>query len=141
MTTQFMCEATVADGVALTAEDVHFMCQTVHEGNRAWCVRQGDHSQACWEDAPDWQKSSCLMGIMFQLNRLDQPSNPAASHNSWSVCKIQDGWVYGAVKDEVAKTHPCLVSFDKLPPEQQFKDSLFEALTRTVFNKLKEARA
>lgn len=32
--------------------------------------------------------------------------------------KIADGWKYGEAKDPEAKTHPCLVPFDKLPEFQ-----------------------
>jgi len=31
-------------------------------------------------------------------------------------------------KDAVAKTHPCLVDYDDLPPAQQAKDALFAAV-------------
>lgn len=123
----------VPTGHVLQASDVMFIAHTVHEGNRAWCIRQGDMSQPTWESAPDWQRSSCVQGVLFQLGRLDQPSDPAASHNSWSEVKVKEGWVYGEVKDPEAKTHPCLVPFEELPAEQQFKDVLFETLVREVF--------
>jgi hypothetical protein len=29
--------------------------------------------------------------------------------------KIADGWVYGKEKDEMLKTHHCIVAFEKLP--------------------------
>jgi hypothetical protein len=49
--------------------------------------------------------------------------------------KVDEGWVYGAVKDPEAKTHPCIVPFDQLPREQQAKDFIF----RAVVHALKEA--
>lgn len=53
---------------------------------------------------------------------------PEASHLSWMKQKLEEGWVYGEVKDPEAKTHPCLVPFDQLPREQQAKDFIFRAV-------------
>lgn len=39
---------------------------------------------------------------------------------------------YGQVKDANAKTHPCLVPFDQLPRDQQFKDRLFRTIVHAV---------
>jgi hypothetical protein len=39
--------------------------------------------------------------------------------------RLNAGWQYGPVKDALLLTHPCLVDYDKLPPEQRVKDSLF----------------
>lgn len=57
-----------------------------------------------------------------------------ASHDNWMAEKVADGWVYGEVKDPAAKTHPCIVPFDQLPPEQQFKDRLFATIVRTCLS-------
>ncbi len=46
--------------------------------------------------------------------------------------KIDAGWVYGPQKSEVAKTHPCLVSYDQLPPVQRKKDRLFFAIATAL---------
>ena len=97
----------------------------VHEINRAYCAGLGDDSQPTWEDAPDWQKNSAVAGVKFHLENPDAPAS--ASHDSWLRQKEAEGWVYGEVKDAEAKTHPCMVPFDKLPTEQQVKDFLFKA--------------
>ena len=36
------------------------------------------------------------------------------------------------MKDEGAKTHPCLVPFDELPEGQQLKDVLLVAIIQTL---------
>ena len=46
--------------------------------------------------------------------------------------KVKDGWVYGEVKDTIAKTHPCLVPFEQLPEFQQKKDKLFRAIVNAL---------
>lgn len=100
-----------------------------HEVNRAYCQALGDNSQPAWEDAPQWQRDSAMLGV-----NLHTESNvgPEASHQSWFAQKVADGWVYGDVKDPEAKTHPCMVPFADLPREQQAKDFLFRAVVHAL---------
>lgn len=104
-------------------EAIAFLCHTV---NRAYCRSIGDDSQPQWHDAPDWQKESAIAGVKYRLENPD--SSPADSHNSWLKQKEQDGWKYGPVKDPAKKEHPCYVPYDQLPPEQRFKDLLFQCV-------------
>lgn len=101
-----------------------------HEANRAYCVSIGDHSQPTWDDAPSWQKESCYTGVLKIASH--EITRPEQSHESWSAQKLAEGWVYGTVKDPVAKTHHCLVPFTELPPEQQTKDVLFFSIARAL---------
>jgi hypothetical protein len=100
-----------------------------HEVNKAYCESQGDTSQPSWEDAPDWQKSSALMGVDLHFT---QNVGPQASHETWMAQKVGEGWVYGEVKDPEAKTHPCIVPFDQLPVAQQAKDFIFRAVVHAL---------
>lgn len=106
------------------------IARVCHEVNREWCLYQGDESQAPWEFAPDWQKESCLAGVGFVLENVT--AGPSASHESWMRHKVADGWIYGPTKDPEAKTHPCMVPFEDLPPEQQFKDRLFRTVVLSM---------
>jgi len=106
--------------------EVEQIARVCHEANRAYCAALGDFSQTEWNLAPTWQKDSAIKGVQFVLANPDAPAS--ANHDSWSAQKIEDGWVYGEVKDAGAKTHPCLVPFDKLPLEQQAKDVLFRSV-------------
>ena len=45
--------------------------------------------------------------------------------------KLANGWVYGNVKDPVAKTHPCITAYENLSKEKQVKDYLFIAVVRS----------
>lgn len=38
------------------------------------------------------------------------------------IAQRQAGWRYGPRKDNDAKTHPCLVPYAQLPPDEQDKD-------------------
>lgn len=94
-----------------------------HEANRQLCLLNGDTSQPSFNDAPDWQRESALLGIEAILT--GRVTEPWHSHQSWSEHKAAEGWRFGPIKDPVAKTHPCLVPFAELPEHQQLKDSLF----------------
>lgn len=102
------------------------LARTCHEANRAWCAYLGDDSQLPWDEAPQWQRDSAVNGVRFVV--ANPEAGPSASHDSWLSEKVADGWVYGEVKDPEAKTHPCIVAFDELSPEQQFKDILFRTI-------------
>jgi hypothetical protein len=97
-----------------------------HEANRVWCFVNGDQSQRPWPDAEEWQRDSAVKGVLFRLENSDAGHD--AQHNAWMQDKINDGWVYGEVKDAEAKTHPCIVPFDQLPEFQQKKDAIFAAI-------------
>ena len=111
----------------LTREEVAQIC---HEANRAYCLAIGDDSQLPWEECPDWQKESALMGV--DLHASGEDHGPEVSHESWMAQKLADGWVYGEVKDAEKKEHPCLVPFAELPIEQQAKDYIFAAIVKTA---------
>lgn len=111
----------------MTPDQIARVC---HNVNRAACAAYGDNSQVAWEDAPDWQKDSAILGVHFTIDNPDAP--PAASHESWLRQKEADGWKYGAVKDAEKKEHPCFVPYDQLPVEQRLKDYLFQAVVRSL---------
>ena len=97
-----------------------------HEANKVWCEINGDSTQKNWEDAEKWQQDSALVGVDFRLANPDAKED--AQHNAWMQDKVNDGCVYGEVKDAEKKTHPCIVPFEQLPEFQQKKDKLFCAI-------------
>ena len=108
--------------VEYTREQIAAIC---HNVNAAYCLAIGDDSQPSWDDAPDWQKESAMLGVDLHM---DNDVGPQASHESWMRQKLDDGWVYGEVKDPDAKTHPCIVNFKDLPQDQQAKDFIFRSI-------------
>ena len=108
------------------------IAKVCHEVNRAYCEALGDSSQVPWDLAPQWQKDSAMMGVELHLGNHE--AGPQASHECWMAQKLAEGWVYGEVKDEAAKTHPCMVSFDDLPKEQQAKDFIFRGVVLALVN-------
>lgn len=106
------------------------IAKVAHDANRAYCQTIGDDSQPAWEDAPQWQQDSARRGVEFCLANPDAP--PSANHDSWLKVKEADGWVYGETKDPEAKTHPCMVPYERLPVNQQKKDALFKAIVAAL---------
>jgi len=118
-------------GLANKMQHVEYIAAICHEANRAYCKGIGDNSQPSWNDAPDWQKNSAVDGVKFHIE--NPKAGAEGSHNNWMKQKEADGWKYGAVKDPEKKEHPCMVSYNKLPAEQQIKDSIFIGLVHSLY--------
>lgn len=105
------------------------IAQVCHEANRALQLISGDPAPSpCWDDAPEWQRASAIEGVA----KARAGHGPEQLHESWCEFKVADGWIYGMVKDEVAKTHPCLVDYSELPPEQRIKDDVFAGIVKAL---------
>lgn len=105
------------------------IARVTHEANRAVQMVTGDPAPSPpWDEAPDWQRDSAIAGV----RAARQGRTPEESHLGWMAQKEADGWVYGEVKDEHAKTHPCLVPYRELPPEQQAKDHVFVGIVEAL---------
>ena len=115
--------------------DRTLIARVAHEINRAYCASLGDTSQPAWEDAPEWQKASALVGVSMHLANPD--ATPEQSHESWLAQKVAEGWKYGPVKDAEKKEHPCFRPYAELPAEQKAKDYLF----RGVVHALRDVKA
>ena len=87
-----------------------------------------------WCDAPSWQRESAIKGVEYTINNID--ATPEDSHENWMKQKIEDGWVFGSVKDAKLKEHPCMVDYDKLPTEQRSKDYIYQAIVKTLIIRL-----
>ena len=45
------------------------------------------------------------------------------THEVWSMNKIEQGWIYSEQRDDIARTHPCLTSFERLPLNEKKYDT------------------
>lgn len=112
--------------------NIENIAMVAHEINRAYCRAIGDDSQVPWDEAPEWQKESCMNGVAFHQD--GEEKSPEESHANWMAEKEADGWVYGEEKDVEKKTHPCMVPFNELPEQQRVKDFIFSAVVAAMSN-------
>lgn len=45
-------------------------------------------------------------------------------HDTWAAQRMKDGWVYGKVRDDSLRQHPCLIPYDQLSEEEKEYDRL-----------------
>jgi hypothetical protein len=44
------------------------------------------------------------------------------AHDLWAVQRLNDGWSLGANRNDMAKTHPCLLPYEDLPESEKVYD-------------------
>lgn len=44
------------------------------------------------------------------------------THDVWADGRIKEGWTYGKMRDDIKKTHPCLVPYEDLPESEKEYD-------------------
>lgn len=117
-------------GARVEEREIERIARVCHETNRAWCRSIGDPVSPVWEEASGEQRGSVRTGVRAVL------ANPRVtaedSHANWLATRQAQGWRYGPVKDERARTHPCMVPFDDLPEVQRAKDRLFLSVCRAI---------
>ena len=110
--------------------DTKVIAQVCHEANRRVCLTQGDRSQKLWEETPWSTKQSAIAGVVFLYENPD--ASLSSLHESWRKRKLEEGWIHGAEKDDLVKTHPAILPYEELPPEQKIKDALFRAIVKAL---------
>ncbi len=43
-------------------------------------------------------------------------------HEIWAKTRIEQGWQYGEQRNDVKKTHPCLIPYEELPESEKLYD-------------------
>lgn len=129
-----MTERKTVEGPAqprgISEREIDGIARIAHEVNRVYCHSHGDESQAPWDDAPEILRASARAGVCAILT--GEVKAPDESHRSWLAYKSREGWTYGPEKDIEKKTHPCMVPYIELPPEQRLKDEFFFAVVRNA---------
>lgn len=111
--------------------DQETIARVCHEANRGFAYATGENPLTIyppWDDAPEEIRESARIVVRAALNG----ATPRDLHISWCQTKTAAGWVYGAVRDNTAKIHPCLVEYDRLPEVQRCKDALFAAVVQAL---------
>lgn len=104
-----------------------------HEAIRGLQIATGDTMPSDpWLVAPAWQRQIVIEGVQ----RARRVITPREHHAAWMEAMQLDGWRWGPVKNWDVKTHPNLVAYDDLPPEEKDKDELFLLITVWAMGKL-----
>lgn len=105
------------------------IARIVHTANNELRAQLNEPLQT-WEELTEGERAGVRAGILITIHHPEM--TPEDSHASWCRTKFEQGWVYGPVKDAVAKTHPCLVAYAELPKAQRAKDYLFQGIVRAL---------
>ena len=57
-------------------------------------------------------------------------------HEVWAKKRIEQGWTFGAERNDVLKHHPCLVPYDELPEVEKAYDRDTALETLKLISKL-----
>lgn len=110
-----------------TIDDIAQVC---HEANRVLQALNGDPVNPPWEQLDADLRSSTASGVQYAL---DNPlANPVDQHEAWMRERVEQGWVFGPVKNTETREHPQLVPYDELPEAQRAKDKVFTAIVRAL---------
>jgi hypothetical protein len=106
------------------------IARVVHAANAELQAIQGDPAPSQpWDHESQELRDNVILGVRNARDGF----TPAEHHQAWVEDKMRQGWRYGASKDAEAKTHPCLVPFDRLPRDQRVKNVLFIAIVRAMW--------
>ncbi len=57
-------------------------------------------------------------------------------HEVWAQNRINEGWIYGPVRDDEKRQHPCLVAYEDLPESEKEYDRATSQETLKLILKL-----
>lgn len=113
--------------------DIILCAQAGHEMVRIYSKHLGDDTHKPWEHMTDDEKRPAVLSA---LNLLNKDYTPEQIHNDWVAERVASGWTLGDTKDVEKKIHPDLIGWDKLPPDQAFKNNLFCVAAKTMASAL-----
>jgi len=58
------------------------------------------------------------------------------THDVWAKGRMDEGWTYGEMRDDINKKHPCLVPYQELPESEKEYDRTTAMETLKVIIKL-----
>lgn len=108
--------------------DSESVARVCHEANRELQAVLGEETNLPWEECSAEMRTSAIDGV----ENARTGASPEESHENWLAFKQEHGWRHGEVKDEEARTHPCIVPYADLPEEQKAKDHLFTAIVKAL---------
>lgn len=116
--------------MSVCKEEMIIACaRAAHEVNRVYCGVLGETFQPSWDDAPQYVRDGCIVGVFGVLERYYSPEQ---SHEAWLDMMESQGWKRGPAKDTALREHPNMVPYAEMSPEQKKKDFLFVNTVKNV---------
>jgi hypothetical protein len=106
--------------------DIVTIAKACHEINSVLCKAIGD-PVVKWKDLPSELVDSICMGVIGAIDG----NTAETSHNCWLDNRSKLGWTLGE-RDDAAKKHPNMISYDQLPESQKNKDKIFLAVVAAM---------
>ena len=120
--------------------DLMAIAHVCYEANRALQIEQNRLDIPIgmpWEELSIEQKESIVVGV----EKVLAGNSPMESHHDWVAIRVQQGWVWGPIKDEAKKQHPLLVPYADLSEQDRRKDYLFCAIVHALADTIAEQDA
>ena len=113
-------------------DNVPMIAKVCHQANKAWCEANGDYSIKNWEDTPEEILMTIKNGVRNVI--MNPKITPEENHDNWVQAKTAAGYVYGEVKCDDKKTHPCMTAYSNLPEIQRKKDAMFISIVKALMS-------
>lgn len=94
----------------------------------AYSASLGESAIPAWAELPGGRKDGYIEAVRLVISGKSDRD----MHLAWMRARLEEGWVYGLVKDVEKKVSPALVDYDNLPAEQKCKDGLFRSIVINV---------
>lgn len=105
------------ESFAIFVEHVSRAC---HQAIKSYCEEAlNDSSQPDWEYTAKEVREATYSGVIFCLEHPEATQEQL--HMNWKRDKIKAGWIYGPTKNETARMHPFITSYDQLPDGEKVK--------------------
>lgn len=105
-----------------------------HPDIPSWEALSPEIRESCREQAEDIITKIALIGCSIRPLNI-RPDLPFAftpreletlsiqEHDRWLEEKTRQGWVFGPLRDDLRRIHPCIVPWDRLPERERAKDA------------------
>lgn len=105
------------------------VARVCHEANKALQYIHDDPAPSQpWDCELPEVRQSVIEGVRLARDGC----TPERHHQAWMDYRLARGWTYGPEKDPAARTHPCLVPWERLPLAERDKNRVFLAIVQAL---------